>query len=324
VRTWSSRPDVAQRTRGAGRDWQSNTGGFLLERKTISQAESGGDFWVAGEACDLVSVHRSETLLVTFDNLATINQRPDERPWPAWLASRAEALNYSVLGVQSHQKDWYRNAETPAMISELQASGYFDRFENIVFTGTSMGGFAALCFAGLVPGARVLAFSPQSTLNRRIAPFERRYPYPFRKFDWESPDYLDAAKHVDAISGGHVFYDPKVPEDHQHAKRLLRGNLKGIRVPHAGHTLIRIVVKAGALEHLLETYPSTGKINRTFFELLRNRRDNPVWAKQIIKSTYARGNSDRAHRVGAYLSREHGHRFAKRMLRRLAERQSQQ
>ncbi|WP_072503947.1 hypothetical protein [Phaeobacter porticola] len=288
-----------------------------MQTTSVSQAVTGGDFWVAGKDCDLVARLKSDTLLVTFDNLASINERPTERPWPVWMQSRATESNYSVLGVQSHHKDWYRSAEAPDQIAELQAQGFFKRFQNIVFTGTSMGGFAALCFAGLVPGARVLAFSPQSTLNREIAPFERRYPYPYRKFDWQTPDYLDAAHYVGRISGGHVFYDPQVREDWLHAQRLQTPGLTQVPIPYAGHTLIRVLAKAGALDHLMTTYPGSGRVDADFFRLLRNKRANKAWAKPFLAAALARGNGPLAHRACKALHREHGHGFARRQLRQI-------
>ena len=289
----------------------------IVETKSILQAAKSGDFWVTGEDCDLVARVRSDTLLVTFDNLASINERPDSRPWAPWLDTRAETLGYSILGVQSHHKDWYRSSSPPEQIAALQEHGFFDRFTNIVFTGTSMGGFAALCFASLVPRAKVLAFSPQSTLNRDVAPFEERYPYPYRKFDWQRPDYLDAAQHVGDISSGYIFFDPKVPEDNLHAERLKSPSIAQVRIPYAGHTLIRVVIKAGAFEYLLSTYPATGQVDATFFRLMRNKRQNERWAKPCLAEITSRGDSRLTRGACKLLFKEYGYRFARRMQRQM-------
>ncbi|WP_217621177.1 hypothetical protein [Phaeobacter inhibens] len=283
----------------------------------ICDAVEQGSFWVSGETCDLVAHMRSDTLLVTFDNLASINERGTTRPWPIWMGRRADALNYSILGVQSHQKDWYRNAEVPRQIVALRDCGFFDKFQHVCFMGTSMGGFAALCFAGLVPKARVLSFSPQSTLNRVIAPYERRYPYPHRKFDWQSPEYLDAAQYVGSISCGHVFFDPQVHEDRLHAERLRTTRLKHVRIPYAGHTLIRVLAKSGALDHLLRSYPQTGDLDAGFFHLLRNKRANKAWAKPFLAAVLARGQGKLARAACRGLYRQHGHGFARRKKREL-------
>ena len=114
-------------------------------------------FITRGTTCDMTAILRSRNLLVTFDNLASIGERPKEGPWTPWLAARAELLGYSILGLQTHQKDWYRTAEPSDFIIELRDTGFFDQFDRILFVGASMGGFAAICFASLVPKARVLA-----------------------------------------------------------------------------------------------------------------------------------------------------------------------
>lgn len=285
------------------------------ETDSTEQVCKADDFWLDGEHCDAVFVRRSDILLVTFDNLASIDERPEQRPWPAWLASRAKALNYSILGIQTHEKDWYRQPDTEKRLSDLQNSGFFKPFKHILFVGTSMGGFAALCYAGLVPGSRVLAFSPQSTLNRQIAPFERRYPYPYRKFDWESPAYLDAANHVGQIASGHIFYDPKVSEDKQHAQRLGTPNLKDFAIPYAGHTLIRVLVKSGAFDHLLATYPATGKLDARFFELLKNKRANPKWAKPFLNDLRKRRSTRCVRHTCEVFAKKYGLQYARRLLR---------
>lgn len=290
----------------------------IVETKRISQAVKADNFWVSGADCDLVAQTRSDTLLVTFDNLASINERAETKPWTPWLASRAETLGYSILGIQSHHKDWYRSVEPSEQIEELRENGYFDRFRNIVFTGTSMGAFAALCFAGLVPTAKVLAFSPQSTLNREIAPFEERYPYPFRKFDWERKAFLDAADYVGSIASGHIFFDPKVTEDNLHAERLKCERLCQVRIPYAGHMLIRVIVKAGALEHLLATYPATGEVDAEFYRLMRNKRQNERWAKPFLADVTARGDSRLTRGACSLMFQKYEHRFARRMKRRMA------
>ena len=284
---------------------------------SLSKAAKAGSFVFKGRHCDVTSIIRSDIALVTFDNLASINERPQNGPWSPWMDGRAEALSFSVVGIQSHQKDWYRTPEPAEQIKTLQESGFFDRFSRILFTGTSMGGFAALCFAGLVPRSRVLAFSPQSTLNRDIAPFENRYPWPYRKFDWDTPAYLDAAQHVGAINGGHIFYDPKVREDQLHAQRLHSPAIAMVRIPFSGHTLIRTIAKCGALDHLLKQLAQTGELDTEFWRLMRRRRTDPDWAKSFLRSAAKRGDGPLVRRACDLLHKDHGHPFARRIRRQL-------
>lgn len=285
----------------------------------LSEAPGSAAFWHGGAGCDLAFVRRGPVLLVTFDNLATIDERDEARPWPIWQDRRAATLGLSVLGIQSHQKDWYRNAATPVLIEGLRAAGFFDGFDRVLFTGASMGGFAAMVYAHLVPGARVLAFSPQSTLSRKIAPFETRYPYVQRRFDWDSPAYLDAADYVGRAAGGHLFYDPFVPEDRAHVDRLPAGALEAVKIPHAGHLLVRVVAKAGALDVLMNACAHHEDLPAEFWTAMRNRRDNRAWARRFLSQAETRGDGPLLRRACTALG---DYRFARLTLRRLKDEQA--
>ncbi len=289
----------------------------LKRAKTVAAAARMTAFHLAGEQCDLRAVVRSDIALVTFDNLASIDERPATGPWVPWLWAHAERLGFSLVGVQSHAKDWYRNPEAARHITGLEARGFFKQFREVLFVGASMGGFAAVCFAGLVPGARVLAFSPQSSLNRQVAPFERRYPWPYKRFDWESPGFLDAADYLALVPGGHILFDPHVTEDQLHAERLTTDKVRPVKLPFSEHTSVRTVAKAGALDHLLRVVAEKGEIDTTFWRLMRNRRNDKPWAKQLVRDLEARGDGPLLRQACAFLRQHYGYPFARRVPRRL-------
>jgi hypothetical protein len=183
----------------------------------LDEAVAARRFLIRGEHANLWFEGQGDALVVSFDNLATIDEGWPRGPW-AW--KRLEPLGHSVLGVQSHAKDWFRQPTAPALLRGLEERGFFRRFRLVVLTGASMGGFAALNFAPLIPEARVLAFSPQTTMNRVIAPFEARFPYSVKRSNWEGMPFLDAAAAVPYIRRAVVVFDPMVPEDRAHAARL--------------------------------------------------------------------------------------------------------
>ncbi|MFK7878214.1 hypothetical protein [Roseobacter sp.] len=285
--------------------------------KSLEEAVKLDCFVHKGKHCDITTIVRSDTLIVTFDNLASINERPKNGPWQPWMAHYAETLGFSIAGFQSHQKDWYRTPEPAEMMIKLRELGFFAQFRKILFIGASMGGFAALCFAGLVPGARVLVFSPQSTLNRTIAPFEKRYPWPYKKFDWQTPAYLDAAEHLATIQGGHIFFDPRLREDAMHAMRLRSPCLQQVKIPFADHTLIRTIAKCGALEHLIKRLAGPGELDCAFWQLMRNRRSDPRWAKRFLNTAAARGQGRLAPKACSFMEETYGYSFARRINKRL-------
>ncbi len=225
----------------------------------------------------------NDRLIVSFDNLASIDE-----PYPRlpWLVRHVAETGYSLLGVQSHAKDWFRQNDAPHMISKLQDQGFFLDFEKIVFTGASMGGFGALNFAPLVPRARVLAFSPQSSMNKTVAPFEARFPWAVRNSNWEGMPFLDAAAAIPYLPSATIVYDPFVPEDRMHAQRLSGPNVELCKLGHASHEAVRLVIKAGAMADVLRQFTENGYVgNQAFWRQMRNRREQRKWCRALISAS---------------------------------------
>ncbi|WP_208348283.1 hypothetical protein [Pseudaestuariivita rosea] len=221
---------------------------------------------------------RSDVLYITFDNLATIDEDEPRKPW---MWRRVEDLGYSVLGIQSFRKDWYRHQTTGPMIRDLAGSGLFAPFRSVVLMGASMGGFAALNFAPLIPDARVLAFSPQSTMNQKIAPYERRFRYSVRRSNWDGMPFLDAAAAIPYIPAVSILYDPLVPEDKAHVARMTAPHVQLLRLNHATHEAIRVVIYCDALHQVMRDMAETGRVGPMLWQKMRYRRMVRKWARQF-------------------------------------------
>lgn len=252
----------------------------------LDEAAAAKRFLVRGDHANLWFEGRGDALVVSFDNLATIDEGWPRTPW-AW--SRLEPLGHSVLGVQSHAKDWFRQPTAPALLRGLEERGFFRRFRRVVLTGASMGGFAALNFAPLIPGAVVLAFSPQSTMNKAIAPFEQRFPFAVRKSNWEATPFLDAAAAVPYIRRAVILYDPFVPEDRAHAARLAGPNVQFLCAPFTTHEAIRVVLKSGTFPHLIDRLVAGDDVGREFWAAWRARRGVPKWQRALLAAAANRG-----------------------------------
>ena len=252
----------------------------------LAAAATAQRFLVRGEHASLWFEGRGDALVVSFDNLATIDEGWPRGPW-AW--KRLEPLGHSVLGVQSHAKDWFRQPTAPALLRGLEERGFFRRFRRVVLTGASMGGFAALNFAPLIPEARLLAFSPQSTMNKVIAPFEQRFPFAVRKSNWEGMPFLDAAAAVPYIRRAVILYDPFVPEDRAHAARLAGPNVQFLRAPFTTHEAIRVVLKSGTFPLLVDALVAGDEVGGAFWAAYRARRGVPKWQRALLATAAARG-----------------------------------
>lgn len=252
----------------------------------LDAAARAGRFLVRGDHANLWFEGQGDALVVSFDNLATIDEGWPRAPW-AW--KRLEPLGHSILGVQSHAKDWFRQPTAPALLRGLEERGFFRRFRRVVLTGASMGGFAALNFAPLIPEARVLAFSPQSTMNKVIAPFEQRFPYAVKRSNWEGMPFLDAAAAVPYIRRAVVLFDPFVPEDRAHAARLAGPNVQFLRAPFTTHEAIRVVLKSATFPLLIDALVAGDEVGPKFWRAFRARRGVTKWQRALLSATAGRG-----------------------------------
>lgn len=255
-------------------------------------------FFIAGQGANLWFEPGSDVLIISFDNLATIDEGFPRLPW---MYHRLQPLGYAVLGVQSHAKDWFRLPAAPQMLRDLTAQGFFAGFSRIVMLGASMGGFAALNFASLVPGARVIALSAQSTMNQDIAPFEARFPFAVRKSNWTDPDFLDAAQAVTPYAA--LLFDPFTPEDRQHAARMAGGMVQHLHLDHATHEAIRVVIKSGALPALIAAVVAGDHVGRDFWAAYRGRKAVPKWQRALLAAALARGHPRLAQRAADQILR---------------------
>ena len=252
----------------------------------LDAAALAARFLIRGDHANLWFEGRSDVLIVAFDNLATIDEGWPRAPW-AW--ARLEPLGHSVLGVQSLAKDWFRQPTAPALIRALEERGFFRRFRRVVLTGASMGGFGALNFAPLIPEARVLAFSPQTTMNRMIAPFEARFPYSVKRSNWEGMPFLDAAAAIPYIRKAVIVYDPFVPEDRAHAARMQGPNVQMLKAPFSTHEAIRVILKSGTFPLLVNALVDGDGVGPEFWRAYRARKAVTKWQRALLARAAERG-----------------------------------
>ncbi len=242
-----------------------------------------------------VFVPRGRLLLVTFDRKDMHLEPAPRYPWGSSFAAKA---GYSHLGIiMKGPSDWFRQRPILDFFDELRDEGFFEFFDEVVFYGSSMGGFAACTFSAAAPGARVVAFSPQSTLRLDRAPFEKRYFRGYTLGNWDDPRYVDAATTLRLAGGVSVFCDPFHTEDAAHLARLPKAHMRVIACPYVGHRVPQVLSRYGGfstfMQDVIEGRADVARI-RAF---MAGRKRSTAYHRQLAIHALNRNHPELALRV---------------------------
>ena len=219
-------------------------------------------------------------LIVSFEH-AGLSVRGDKNRLP-WSSHFFLKEGHSVLGVVAHKSIWFRDAALHQALTDLKTRGFFKLFDSVVLTGGSMGGFGAAAFASLSPDCIVLAFNPQSTLDKRKVPWEDRYERPSKE-NWDLP-FGDAALEAVHASKVYVVYDPFFKLDANHALRFPEENRILLPVPFIGHGVPSTLQEIRILADISRKAIASTLTREEFSVLARKRKKSPKYYKTLIQS----------------------------------------
>lgn len=220
-------------------------------------------------------------LLVTFDNLANVGDTSLERE--PWAFKFARDANIAHLGIMAHVSDWYRDPALIDRMKKLKKDGFFDGYDRVIFAGVSMGGYAAIAFGSLVPGAHVISINPQSTLDPELVPWETRYENG-RRQDWTLP-LSDAAALTKKLGRVSIFYDPYHEPDQQHVDRFSGENIRIFKCWFSNHKSAVFLRKIDALKPVMSHCIFDELTELDFYRLYRARRYLP-WYRGSLSSYF--------------------------------------
>jgi pimeloyl-ACP methyl ester carboxylesterase len=265
-----------------------------------------GFFSELGHQHSALFVEGGKTLIVTFENLDHVYENADDRmPWGyGFVASRG----WSMLGLMAHDWTWYRDEAVFDFFDSLRDSGFFKRYDRVVFYGASMGAYAAATFSAAAPGARAVLISPQSTLCRETASWETRYVKAWKR-DFNSrygyaPDYLSLANKA------YLFYDPHAPLDAMHAALFRGENTEKFKCHFMGHRIASLWAQMGVLKPGIEGAIDGTLTRPEFYRLMRARWESPRFHREVLDQVVARDNPRLTARYcRAILARRRGPKF---------------
>lgn len=280
----------------------------------IARRLAGPDgFYREGGEHAFLFVPRSDTLVVTFDNLdLAMTKRDDRRPWGF---SFVEKQGWSMLGVTAAGWTWFRDPWVTGEFDRLREEGFFTRFRRVVFYGASMGAYAACAFSGACPGADVVAISPQSTLDRAVVPWETRYSTAWGR-DFSGPAG-DAATASLAARRVVLMYDPYEPLDAAHAARFAGANVMRLRAPLMGHRLGSSLQQMGILASVTVGALDGSLTEAAYYTMLRARKTFPRYQRELFDQAVARGHVTLARRMARWVLTRGDNRAIRKRLRDL-------
>lgn len=257
-------------------DWQNTLAELGAER---------GFYRRLGAQHSALYIKGDSTLVVTFDNLDDVRQDvADRMPWGSQFIS---SRGWSSLGIGAHGWTWYRDDAVLDFFDELRDTNFFDQFDNIVFYGTSMAGYAATVFCAAAPGAKVLAMNPQATLERRITSgWETRYHKSWTQ-DF-SGRYSYGPEQSATANIVYLFFDPFVAQDAMHAALYQGDNVVKIRCRHFGHGLTSAFNRMGILKDTVERCVNGKPTASEIYKIMTARKTLPRYQKSVLNKLVAR------------------------------------
>ncbi|MBW8744234.1 MAG: alpha/beta hydrolase [Sphingomonas sp.] len=165
--------------------------------------------------------------VITFDSY---HEPPGmDRPGFGEAFFRGEGI--TAVHVMSYGNNWFQYIEIQELLRVLRKA--CAHAERLLTYGSSMGGYAALRFAGAVGAHAALALSPQYSLDPRKVPFETRWASDRRRIR-----FLKAVDGAPIQRGPRMIiaYDGALDADRLHAELLMADTpMTAIALPHSGH-----------------------------------------------------------------------------------------
>jgi pimeloyl-ACP methyl ester carboxylesterase len=281
--------------------------------KIATELAGKNGFYREDDEHAMLFIKRSDTLVVTFDNLdIAMEKREDKRPWGFAFI---EKQGWSMLGVTAAGWTWFRDPWVYAQFDDLRKKRFFKRFKRVVFYGASMGGYGACAFAAACPGADVVAISPQSTLDKALVPFETRY-----KTAWDrdfSGKYGDAASVSRKAGSVTLIYDPYEPLDSAHANRFKAENVVKLRAPLLGHRLGSSLQQMGILSPIVLAALNGTLTEADFYQKLRKRKMFGRYQNELFNRAIDKGHPELARRMGRWVLTHGGNRHIRKAMESL-------
>jgi hypothetical protein len=248
-------------------------------------------------------------LLVTFEQADEIRDRQGHLPAQYALS---KARGWSHLCIISDGETWWRDPAVYRYFDRLVDDGFLEDFEQVLFYGSGMAGYAAAAFSVTSPGANVLLLAPRATMDPALAMWDDRHLHA-RRFNFTgrygfAPDMTEGAGHV------WLIHDPLNARDAMHASLFNRPWTTILRARHTGEATEDTLIEMQALDRALIAAMDGTMSPATFARLWQGRRSNASYLRAILYAAYRSGHVEREIKIcRSVTKRLRAPRFARRL-----------
>lgn len=223
------------------------------------------------------------TLVVTFEDTHQILGGGSPASAMPLGHTLHDTFGWSFLTVLATERTWFRGEAVYTLFDELVDKGLFDAFDRVVFFGIGAAGYAACAYSVVAPGATVIAFRPQATLDPRFAAFDDRFREA-RRGDFSSR-YGYAPRMVEGAGAVHLFYDPMVTADAAHAAQFHQAHVHHHPLRFFGAQCEILLRREEWAEELFGLVDRDELTDLEIAKLARARRDNRTYLFQLLDQT---------------------------------------
>jgi tetratricopeptide (TPR) repeat protein len=222
-----------------------------------------------------VAAGNGQRQVVTFDSY----HEPPGLDRPGFGEAFFKAEGITAIHVMTHGNNWFQYTEIPSILAMIREA--CSGAERLLSYGSSMGGYAALRFAGAVGAKAALALSPQYSVDPRKAPFETRWASDRRRIQ-----FIAALEgRITQVPLMVMAYDSRLDVDAKHACHLLcEADIVELQLPFSGHPVGPFLHDVELLRPLV-TKVLDGTFRQDDFQATahRRRKSSPHWLANVAE-----------------------------------------
>lgn len=260
------------------RDGRASMTDIFTENRTYECGLSFRQEELENYYVDYIEAKDKSHVVIVFEGSQMVEGQATWQRYP-WGAQFIHRQGMSVIGVKVKAADWYRGADLHDFFLSAAFKKILCRYDQVYLYGNSMGGYAALAFSGIVEGAKVLALSPQTTLDPDLITWDKRFPHGMEQ-DW-SGRFSDAAETLDKVDVAYVIYDPFFPTDRAHIERLPAENVVCLKTPCLLHDVASALSDMSILKSIF-THFIKGDLETWFPKKMRARKDYAEYSYNVL------------------------------------------